>query len=174
MICLLAATNNKNSNTEIISRLYASIMQEEGMSSLYFSLTELNGFSIHDEMYNKDDSFMQAISEKYLAAATKFVFIIPEYNGSYPGVLKMFFDSIDVKKYLHGKKAALVGVATGRAGNLRGIDQLSAVLQHMQVTVMPHILPISSVRNEIVEDKHLQHSKTKEAMQKHAQAFIRF
>ena len=43
------------------------------------------------------------------------------------------------------KKALLTGVATGRAGNLRGMDHLSAVLNHVKITVHPFQLPISGV-----------------------------
>ena len=40
--------------------------------------------------------------------------VMPEYNGSFPGILKLLFDTTDIKRCWWHKKAALVGVASCR------------------------------------------------------------
>jgi NAD(P)H-dependent FMN reductase len=70
---------------------------------------------------------------------------MPEYNGSYPGVLKAMIDITDVKKVWWWKKALLTGVSTGRAGNLRGMDHITGSLHHLNVFVHPNKLPISMI-----------------------------
>ncbi len=57
------------------------------------------------------------------------------------------------KQTFKGKKAALAGVASGRAGNLRGMDDLSGVLNHVGTEVMANKLPISSIGNIMKDDK---------------------
>ena len=170
MICVVSGTNSSNSITETVAKLYAGELERLGAQTLFFSLKELNNHVIHAKAYERGDALIDTLSEKYFRA-DKFVFVVPEYNGSYPGLLKFLFDSMDVKNFVYGKKAACVGVASGRAGNLRGIDQLSAVLQHMQVTVMPYIFPVSLVRNELNERGEWINPKTQEAMHFHAQKF---
>jgi NAD(P)H-dependent FMN reductase len=54
-----------------------------------------------------------------------------------PGSLKLFIDACSVREYkqnFKGKKAALVGIASGRAGNLRGMDHLTGVMFVDRVT----------------------------------------
>jgi NAD(P)H-dependent FMN reductase len=83
-------------------------------------------------------------------------------------------DALDVKKSMYGKKAAVVGVATGRAGNLRGIDHLTSVLAHMQIAVLPKFLPVSSVEKELDENGKLKNEKTKLAFRNHVESFLSF
>ncbi|MEL6925942.1 MAG: NAD(P)H-dependent oxidoreductase, partial [Bacteroidota bacterium] len=88
------------------------------------------------------------IQDRIMIPAGKFVYVMPEYNGGFPGIVKLFIDACSVREYaatFKGKKAALVGVATGRAGNLRGLDHMSGVLNHVGTIVMPNKLPISSI-----------------------------
>jgi chromate reductase, NAD(P)H dehydrogenase (quinone) len=173
MICIISGTNSHNSSTETIAKIYENKLKSLGAEVCFFSLKEMNGYVVHEKAYERGDAVIDRISEKYFTA-DKFIFVIPEYNGSYPGMLKFLFDSMDVKTFIYGKKAGCVGVASGRAGNLRGIDQLTGVLQHMQVTVMPHILPLSSVRNELNEAGELHNPKTQQALHFHAEKLIAF
>ena len=73
------------------------------------------------------------------------MFIIPEYNGSFPGMLKGFIDASDVKACFHNKKACLTGVAEGRAGNLRGMEHLTNIFNHIKMDVLHYKIPISQV-----------------------------
>jgi chromate reductase len=73
------------------------------------------------------------------------MFIIPEYNGSFPGMFKGFIDASDVKKCFHNKKACLTGVAEGRAGNLRGMEHLTNIFNHLKMNVLHLKIPISQV-----------------------------
>ena len=70
---------------------------------------------------------------------------MPEYNGSYPGILKLMIDNTVVPKVWWYKKVLLTGVSTGRAGNLRGMEHLSGSLLHMKMQVHYNRLPISLV-----------------------------
>ncbi len=57
------------------------------------------------------------IENEILIPTQKFIFIIPEYNGTFPGVLKAMIDNSDIIRY--HKKAILTGVSSGRAGNFK-------------------------------------------------------
>jgi chromate reductase, NAD(P)H dehydrogenase (quinone) len=174
MITLISATNNSDSHTNIISRIYFEELKKYTEDLLFFSLEELDGLTINNFMYDKKIDVIKQLQEKYITPASKFLFVIPEYNGSYPGILKLFIDALDVRLSLYGKKAGMVGVATGRAGNLRGIDHLTAVLHHMQVAVLPKYFPLSNVQLELDENNQLKNSKTVAQLQQHAKAFMEF
>lgn len=174
MITLISSTNNSDSHTKIISRIYFDELKKHTNDVLFFSLEELDGLTINNFMYdNKIDGLLD-LQERYITPAQKFLFVIPEYNGSYPGILKLFIDALDVKLSMYGKKAGIVGVATGRAGNLRGIDHLTAVLHHMQVTVLPKYFPLSNVQHELDENNNLKNTQTIKVLQQHAAMLINF
>ena len=113
------------------------------------------------------------IEEEILIPTQKFIFIIPEYNGTFPGVLKAMIDNSDVIKVWHNKKALLTGVSSGRAGNLRGMDHLSASLQYMKMSVHYNKLPISAINKVMDTDGRLNVETFKEIEQQLDQ-FVNF
>lgn len=60
------------------------------------------------------------------------VLVIPEYNHSFPGLLKHVLDSC-LEEYIH-KPAAIVGVSAGSFGGARGIQNLLPVLRELGLT----------------------------------------
>jgi NAD(P)H-dependent FMN reductase len=109
-----------------------------------------------------------------LTPTNKFIFISPEYNGSIPGVLKLMFDISDYKKAWWGKKALLTGVATGRGGNLRGLEHLTSILHYLKVNVHPNKLPISLVHNLMDEAGDIHDAWTVRAIDSQVEEFIQF
>lgn len=116
---------------------YQGILKDKGISAGLFSLEGV------DVMHN--DTAFQQIEQNIIIPTTHFIFIVPEYNGSFPGVLKMLFDTVRTHGIWFHKKVLLAGVATGRAGNLRGMDHLADILNYLKITVHPNRLPISGV-----------------------------
>ena len=109
--------------------------------------------------------------------AQKFIFISPEYNGSFPGVLKLFLDACSVREYkatFKGKKAALVGIATGRAGNLRGMDHLTGILNHLGIIVLPNKVPISKIDQLYGESGDIADAVTLRLIERHVEEFLAF
>ena len=112
MYTIISATNRIGSHTENVARQYQNILKDKDVEAKLFSLRNLNVLERSADFSNAENEF--------LIPAQKFIFIMPEYNGTFPGVLKAMIDTSDVKKAWWHKKALLVGVSTGRAGNLRG------------------------------------------------------
>jgi chromate reductase, NAD(P)H dehydrogenase (quinone) len=102
------------------------------------------------------------------------IFIVPEYNGSFPGILKLMFDISDYKKVWKYKKALLVGISTGRSGNVRGLEHLTSILNYLLVVVHPFKLPISSIHNLISESNELEDSATLNTIRGQVHDFIDF
>jgi len=83
-------------------------------------------------------------------------------------------DNSDVNKCYHNKKALLTGVATGRAGNLRGMEHLTGSLMHMKMTVHPNRLPISMVDKLNYDGNTLTDENTLTLINNQVQAFLTF
>ena len=69
-----------------------------------------------------------AFSEKMIRADA-LVIITPEYNHSFPGLLKHVLDSC-LKEYIH-KAAGIVGVSAGPFGGIRAIQDLLPVIREL-------------------------------------------
>lgn len=114
------------------------------------------------------------LEEKYLIPAEKFVFIMPEYNASFPGILKVMIDNSNVKKCWWYKKAILVGVSDGRAGNLRGIEHMTSILHYMKVHVMYNKVLLSKINDEMDAGGNLKNIATATLIEQQINEFINF
>jgi chromate reductase, NAD(P)H dehydrogenase (quinone) len=153
MITVISSTNRKGSNSIKIAKHYVQLLEKHSTEEVKLLDLETIPMSWYENEGLKADHHhpeLKKIQEDCIIPAERFVFIIPEYNGSFPGVLKLFIDACSLYKMgesfkVGTKKALLAGVASGRAGNLRGLEHFSGVLNYLNVIVMPNRLPISSV-----------------------------
>jgi chromate reductase len=137
MITIVSGTNRIGSNTLKVAKEYQRLLDEKGVKAGLFSLQGVN-------VMTRDADFA-AIENNIIIPTSAFIFIVPEYNGSFPGVLKLLFDNSRSHEIWFNKQALITGNATGRAGNLRGMDHLADILNYMKITVHPNKLPISQV-----------------------------
>src|SRR5205814_10486706 len=72
----------------------------------------------------KEECFSTAMEH-----ADAIVIVSPEYNHSFPGLLKHVLDSY-LKEYIH-KAAGIVGVASGAFGGTRVIEHFQPVLREL-------------------------------------------
>ncbi len=117
---------------------------------------------------------MLALEQEFLIPAEKFLFIMPEYNASFPGILKLMIDNSDVKKCWWYKKAALVGISDGRAGNLRGIEHMTSILHYLKVHVLYNKVLLSKINEEIDSSGDLVKTETKTMINQQVEEFLKF
>jgi len=180
MITIIQATNRPDSNTEFISRHVHDLIRSNYSGLVeYVSMQDLPPEILHSDPYGKEGmpEKLRIIQDQFMIPAEKFIWICPEYNGSYPGVVKLFIDALSVRRYAETfpfKKSALIGVTNGRSGNIRGMDHLAAVLLHMKSIIYPRLLPISRINELMDEEGRLVHTPTLEVLDNHIREFIEF
>jgi NAD(P)H-dependent FMN reductase len=162
MITVISGTNRQDSNTAVIAAFCTDYLRQKSVEKVHLlSLDAINGISIHESMYDNggQDPIISTIQDEMITPAHKWLIISPEYNGSFPGILKLFIDALSARNYkatFAGKKAALLGVASGRAGNLRGMEHLTGLLNYLKVVVMPEKLPVSTVEKVIDKQGNIE------------------
>ncbi len=173
MITIISATNRPKSNTLKVATHYAQLMEKQGVVAKLLSLEKVPADIAFNELFNNRSPAFRQILEEYVIPAQKFVIISPEYNGSFPGILKTFIDAIhpDINR---GKKAALVGVSSGRAGNLRGMDHLTGILHYLGFHVLPNKVPLSSVLTLLDEKGNIKDPATEKILEKHIVDFLKY
>ncbi len=152
MITIIAATNRAGSMTLRVAKEISLFLKNTTNKKIkLLNLADVDFNKLNSPPYQSTSSYANSTREEYLIPAQQLIFVVPEYNGSFPGILKYFIDLVsttDFNKTFPGKTAALIGVAQGQAGNLRGLTHLAAVLMHMEVHVIPKSLPVSLINSQ--------------------------
>ena len=172
-ITIISATNRADSNTEKVANYYKSALKNKGVDVEIFNLKDLPESVLHSDLYGKRSAEFQKIIDIYVEHQTKFIFIAPEYNGSFAGILKVFLDAIPPRLWADNK-ACLVGVSTGRAGNLRGMEHLTNILNYLKVNVYHNKLPISRVDTLLDVNKVLIDTETQASIDLQLEGFLKF
>jgi len=179
MISIICGTNRPDSLTAIYAKKFQEIFQSRNAEVQYLSLEDLPADMVHNSMYKAEQQSKEVtvLQDKYIIGANAFFIVSPEYNGSYPGILKTFLDAVSIREYaksFKGKKVGLFGVASGRAGNLRGIDHLTGVLHHVGSLVMPKAVPYGQAQTFLDDGKNIAGDPTLDMMAEYADRFLEF
>lgn len=166
MYLIISGTNRLGSTTLKVAKEYQRFLEERSKDAVLLSLEGLN-------LLSRDADF-ERIENEFIIPYRNYIFISPEYNGSFPGALKLLFDTGKSHSIWWYKKALLTGVSSGRAGNLRGMDHLASVLHYLKVMVHPNQLPISSVDKLMDANGRFSEENTVKAINQQLDEFIRW
>jgi NAD(P)H-dependent FMN reductase len=139
-IGLVCSTSRPFSKTSEIVRLYRDLLESQfGLHSEIFDLQELPVDFLTSILYQAERSSHSEWDawQAKVDATDKFVFVIPEYNGSFPGILKCFVDALHFPRSLRGKKASMVGISNGTQGAALAMSHFGDVLNYAGVTTLP-------------------------------------
>lgn len=138
MISIVVGTNRKNSMSTKIAHYYKSILEQYYSGPIdLVDLVELPanfaGTALYDN--NGDNEIFNNLRER-VQSAEKLVFVVPEYNGSFPGVLKAFIDGLKYPQGVRDKKGALIGVSSGVQGGLIAMSHLTDIFNYLGMHVL--------------------------------------
>ncbi len=85
-------------------------------------------------------------------AASGVVLATPEYHGSFSSQLKLIIENLGFPSALSGKPVALLGVASGRIGAIKSLEQLRGVCSHVGSIVLPGPVSIAGVNRAFDEE----------------------
>jgi chromate reductase len=151
---IVCGTNRKNSVSKIISGVYQNLLSEKGFKADIIDLAELPVDFTESALYEnsgKNDEFN--IYRKKMLEAKKYVFIVPEYNGSFPGVLKAFIDGLQFPNTFPDKKCALIGVSSGVQGGGLALSHLTDIFNYCGMNVLALKPKLSRIEENMTGDK---------------------
>ncbi len=173
MNTIISATNRPGSTTLKLARYYQDRLFDKGLETNLVSLSDLPGDFLATDLFGKRSEAFKPIQD-IITASTKFLFIIPEYNGSFPGVLKLFIDGCDYPASFYDKKAALVGLSAGKYGNIRGLDHFTGVCHYLHLNMLPLKIHIPNMKTELDENGMLFKEDTVKFTEEQMDKFIFF
>jgi len=129
MITIISGTNRPESNTRKVSDLVLEALTKNAEPTQLVDLSELPDELFASSSYaSKPDSF--APLQEAILSTDGILTVVPEYNGSFPGVLKYFIDMLRFPDSLYEKPAAFVGISAGPWGAVRAVEHIEMVFQY--------------------------------------------
>lgn len=129
MIAVIAGTNRPGSKTLAVARLVQKILVENGDQVRFLDLAKLPSDLMAGTSYaTKPDGF--EVFQESILAVRGILTVVPEYNGSFPGILKYFIDMLRFPESLYEKPSGFIGLSSGRWGAIRAVEQVQMVFQY--------------------------------------------
>ena len=172
-ITLIAGTNRQGSKTLLLTRNIEKKLIEAGIKTTLIDLRELPQTLLDPDAYNEKPQAFSRFANAVLDADGLYV-VAPEYNGGFPGVLKLFIDMLPFPESFEARPVAFVGLAAGQFGNTRGIEQLQMVFGYRNAHIYPKRVFFPRISKEINEDGALIEPKQDERLQGQVNGFIDF
>ena len=171
---IICGTNRNKNATQYVAKIYQSIIESKRISVSYLGMEELpHDFVFKNEVFGDASPDFQKAIEKHIDTAEKIIIVSPEYNGSMPGALKAFIDGIK-PAHFQNKKICLVGVASGRYGNLRGMDHLTGIFHHLGCHILPQKIAVTAIDKILNDQKQITDERTLHFINTQIDQFIAF
>jgi len=173
MITIIASTNRPGSSTLKLAKYYQKLMLNKGTEANLLSMDQLPPNFIQTDMFGSRSAAFEPI-QQLVTDTKRFLFVIPEYNGSFPGILKTFIDACTFPDSFYEKKAALAGLSSGTYGNVRGVDHFAGICSYLHLHVLPLRIHIPGIRKEMNADGDLFVEKTVKFVDEQVEKFLKF
>lgn len=173
-ITLVCGTNRKDAISLHVTQLYEKNLKELGCETVLLDLSQLPpdfAFSALYDNYGTNETFNYYV--KVMLESEKYVFIVPEYNGSFPGVLKTFIDGLEYPNTFRNKKGALVGLASGGHGASLALSHLTDILNFCGTHVLAYKPRLDRIEHNM-ENGILTNTKYVAMIEKQAKMIVEF
>lgn len=148
MISIISGTNRPGNLSRILAAEYKREFEERGEEVRLIDLQKLPANIAFGELYGKRSPHFEEFQQA-LEASHKLMFVVPEYNGSIPGILKLFIDALNYPDTWKAKKAAITGLSAGQGGNEVGTSHLEDIMNYLGVPVLPRKVIIPKIREKM-------------------------
>ena len=171
-IVIVPGTNRAGSNSLHLARQVQSDYESLGCSTDLLTM-DLEADFLAPGAYRNHTPAITGRVERFLRS-DGVVFVIPEYNGSYPGVLKLFVDMLPDKVSFNGRPCAFIGIAAGQFQALRAVEHFQGVVGYRNGHMFPNRVFVGGVHKVIGPDQRLNDLALVERLQAQAKGFVAF
>lgn len=135
---IISGSNRSGSRSLTVAKIIQGIYKESGEDVEIIALDQLPLHELGPGTYGKGvPPSIKAVVEK-LNRAEGLHLVVPEYNGSYPGALKLFIDHWSYPETFEQRPICFVGIGLGPFGGLRPVEHLQQVFGYRNGFILPH------------------------------------
>lgn len=171
-ILIISGTNRADSNALRIARLLAENYRRHQIDADLFSLESLPPEMFLPESYSVKPPSVLVLQQRILDAAGLHL-IVPEYNGSFPGVLKYFIDMLKFPESFEHKPVAFIGEG-GMWGGLRAVEHLQMIFAYRNAHLFPQRVFITNVKTRFDADGTFIDADLAARMERQCLGFAKF
>ena len=151
MIEIISGTNRPGCSTLKVAKVILGLYQSAGVEAQILNLQDLPPeLFLPDAYANKPATFLP-YQERVLQSEGLHV-VIPEYNGSFPGVMKYFVDMLKFPESFEHRPVTYTGLGAGLWGNIRGVEQMQLVFNYRNAYNLPERTWLAGSGKKIKED----------------------
>lgn len=168
-IACISGTNRPNNYTSRALRIVADELQKLGARPEFIDARDLQlGFPGQET--TPDAMRLQEM----IRSAQGVILATPEYHGSFAAMTKLIIENLGFPSAVQGKPLALLGVASGRLGAIKSLEQLRSVCAHTGAIVMPGAVSVAGVHQAFDEDGRVTDPGTEKALRDVAGSLVEF
>lgn len=172
-ITILSGTDRPGSRALQISRHVKSAYERHGVEAEVVSLEDFPVASVVGGRYGEAIREVEAFRSRVIDT-DGIVMVVPEYNGSFPGILKLFIDYLPFPEALMKKPMAFIGEAAGAFGALRAVEQMQMICAYRNAHIYPERIFLQRVNSIFDHQKGITDPVLADLMEKQVAGFIRF
>lgn len=170
---IISGTDRPHSNALKVSEYVRSLYIQRGVPAEVISLEDFPIEEVKGGPYGKVLPRVKEFRTPVIEA-DGLIFVIPEYNGSYPGILKLFIDYLPFPKAFEKMPMAFIGESAGAFGALRAVEQFQMVANYRNALQFPERLFIPRVKNEFDAETGLKDDFKQKLLIAQTDNFIKF
>lgn len=173
MITIISGTNREGSNSLKIANILHGLYEEAGAESRILDLRTLPTSILTSGIYAEKPAEFEPYIEQILTSDGVAV-VVPEYNGSFPGILKYFIDLLPFPESFDCRPVCYVGISAGQFGGLRPVEQLQMIYGYRNAHNYPARVFISGVGKQLDENGKLKDEELLNRLRKQCVGFVDF
>lgn len=174
MITVVSGTNRAGSNSLKLAHLLADFHRAGGQEVTVLDLAELPSDVFTPTVYGEKPAVFTEKFVEPLLASDGLHLVVPEYNGSFPGVLKYFVDLLPFPDAFEGRPVAYLGLSAGMFGALRAVEQLQLVFGYRNAINFPKRVFLPAVYKAFDASGNFTDEELKSRLQAQVDAFQEF
>ena len=151
-IVVVCGTNRAGALSRLLAQEAAESYRERGHDVDLLDMNELPAEILDANAYKEKADNLQTIVDRFLACDGA-VFVVPEYNGSYPGILKLFVDMLPYPEGFDSRPCAFIGLAAGEFKSLRAVEHFQQVAGYRNAHMFPRRLFIGQSFQQFADGK---------------------
>ncbi|NGP75587.1 NAD(P)H-dependent oxidoreductase [Balneolaceae bacterium YR4-1] len=170
---IISGTDRPNSNSLRIARYLQGEYRKHGVDADIVNLQDFPTSAVEGGRYADKPEEVEAFIQPVLESDA-IVIVCPEYNGGYPGILKLFIDYLPFPESLNKKPISFIGHANGAFGGLRAVEQLQHVVGYRNAHVFPERVFIPRIGKNFDDKEGITDPFQQDLLQEQIKNFIGF
>lgn len=171
-IVVVCGTNRAGALSRLLAKEVAESYRDRGHDVDLLDMNELPPEVLDANAYKEKSESLQAIVDRFLACDGA-VFVVPEYNGSYPGILKLFVDMLPYPEGFDSRPCAFIGLAAGEFKSLRAVEHFQQVAGYRNAHIYPRRMFIGQSFQQFADGK-LADEELGKRLQTQTDGFLEF